>query len=74
LFAYPLKVACERLILEQCLGSIEMRRQRHLVVLAVNAPMAQPTNCDANLQSGFIEMLLEACATMHFLWNEVMKR
>ena len=67
-------MARERLIREQCLGSVETRRQCHLVVLAVNAPMAQPTDGDANLQSGFIEMLLEACATMHFLWNEVMKR
>lgn len=73
LFSYPLKVACERLILEERLGSVEARRQCHLVILAVNAPMALPTNRQPDLQSGLIEMLLKTCAAMHLLGNEMME-
>lgn len=56
------------------LQGIEGFRQNHLIIVAMNTPVAQATNIHPLIRHGLRKILFEIGPTMHFLRGERVKR
>ena len=63
----------QRGVFPKPLKRIQFPCQRHLVMLAVDATMAQPADADAGLKFLLREVTFEVGSPVDFLWNQMMK-